>query len=158
MLVPVAILPFLAADVANIGLPVRLLHVLRHLRLGAKLFAVIAPLEVRNVFLVVGVFQHLELGVKLLGALRARRVFVFQVPSPVLRKLRTVDGDPAVRAELRPAAPLQGQLDLLDELGRPERVLEPLGDALADREPLGPPRVVHGPRERPSLEAVWLEA
>ena len=73
MLVPVAILPFLAADVANIGLPVRLLHVLRHLRLGAKLFAVIAPLEVRNVFLVVGVFQHLELGVKLLGALRARR-------------------------------------------------------------------------------------
>ena len=102
LVVPHAVLPLLAADVANVGLLVRLLQMLRHLRLGAELVAVKAPLQVRDVFLVVGVLQHLERGAKLLAALGASRVGVLRVPLPVLLKLRPVHGDPAVRAELRP--------------------------------------------------------
>ena len=99
---PQAILPLLAADVADVSLLVRLLHVLGHLRLGPEPVAVQAPLEVRDVLLVVGVLQHLELGAELLGALGARRVGVVRVPLPVLLELAPLDGDPAVRAKLRP--------------------------------------------------------
>ena len=48
-------------------------------------------------------FQHLELGAKLLAALWARRVGVLRVPLFVLLKLPPVDGDTAVRTELRPS-------------------------------------------------------